>query len=788
MFLILESMIINWLREKYVIFLSLIIFSIGCSVSVQADYSSDSVEVELPIVFGNEQITLYVPYLKGKKVALVVNKASAVDGVHLCDTLLSAGVDVVKIFAPEHGFRADADAGEGISDDVDAQTGLPIVSLYGKNKKPQASQLSDVDVVVYDLQDVGVRFYTYISTLHYVMEACAENGKVLVVLDRPNPNGDYIDGPVLDIAYRSFVGMDQIPIVYGLTSGELAAMINGEKWLANGVHCNLKVVAMKNYSHSRRYDIDIAPSPNLKTPHAIRLYPSLCFFEATNVSVGRGTEWPFEVIGAPDIDNQKFSFVPQSTIGSKNPLHNGKECYGDDLRNADIQQKLSLSYFLKYHSLLGEKFWQNEKFFDLLAGNNILRKQINEGLTEDSIRATWEPQLNDYKQKRQKYLLYDVAHDEVKLIKWTEAMHSHWVDSVYASMSVGERVGQLIWIALDKDPTEKSIKRACDIISKYNVGGVLLLQMSVNNVVGIVDTLSSYAKYPLLIAVDGENGLAMRMTDVIVYPKNNILGEIGDTVKLEKLGKFIGQQMRACGINVNFAPVVDVNTNPKNPIIGNRSFGATQQLVSTCGKVMARGMQAEGVVSVVKHFPGHGDTDTDSHLDLPIVKHSRERMDSIELMPFKSLVNEGVMGVMSAHLIAPSLDETNKAASLSDKMLNGILRNEYKFDGLIISDAMNMQGAKIAGKGMNLETAALLAGNDVVEFSVDVPNAVKNITKALTDSVMTEKYFEEKVRRVLATKEWCGLSKGRYRFGDPAVIINSIEAELFLSELNVVDK
>lgn len=775
----------NYIVCQYLsLFISLFAFIFcSCSAHVQSDDVVQNTETELPIVLGNAKMSYYVPYLQSKRVALVVNSSSVVDNTHLCDTLLAQGVNIVKVFAPEHGFRGTADAGEKLSDSVDARTGLPIVSLYGKNKKPTATQMSDIDIVVYDLQDVGVRFYTYISTLHYVMEACAENNKTLVVLDRPNPNADYIDGPVLEPSCQSFVGMHPIPIVYGLTAGELAAMINGEKWLKGALHCNLKVVAMDNYSHSRHYDISIAPSPNLKTPHAIKLYPSLCFFEATNVSVGRGTETPFEIVGAPQTTTFNFTFTPKPTEGAKNPLHNGQMCYGVDLRNANAPQCVSLSLFMRFRKTMGDNFWQNEKFFDLLAGNKTLRKQIDEGVTEDSIRSTWQPKLERYKQLRQKYLLYDVPQRSTAPIDWNKAIATSWVDSLYAKMSNEERIAQLLWIALDGNPTDESIKRACHLVECYNVGGVLLLQMSLNDVVGIVDTLSAHAKYPILIAVDAENGLAMRMTDVTVYPKNNILGELSDTVSIEKLGHLIGQQMRACGINVNFAPVIDVNTNPKNPIIGKRSFSSSAEIVARCGSAIVRGIQAEGCIAVAKHFPGHGDTDTDSHLSLPILKHSRERLDSVELMPFRELIKHGVMGMMSAHLIAPALDSTGTAASLSEQMLSKILRTDYNFDGLIISDAMNMQGAKIAGKGRNLETIALQAGNDVAEFSVDIPNAIRNISVALQDSLIAPKSFEQKVRRVLAAKQWCGLDKPRQRFGDPAVIANSIEAEMFAKQL-----
>lgn len=773
------------LLKFYFYLLILVTPFLGCASPSQPISSIRGEEYSLPSDFAVADACFdqYVPYLKGKKVGLIVNQSSVVNGVHLCDTLLSLGVNVVSVFAPEHGFRGVADAGEITSDDVDPKTGLPIVSLYGKNKKPTQSQLADIDILVYDLQDVGVRFFTYISTLHYVMEACAEYHKTLVVLDRPNPNGDYIDGPVLDISCRSFVGMDRIPVVYGLTPGELAAMINGERWLANGLHCDLKVVRMKGYSHSMPYQIDVYPSPNLRTHHAVRLYPSLCFFEATNVSVGRGTDSPFEVVGSPDFLGGNYEFIPVSSFGAKSPLHMNCKCGGFDLRSVVDSSCLSLDLFVTFRQSLGDKFWKDEKFFDLLAGNHTLRQQINDGVPLDSIRTTWQPDLDAFKLLRKKYLLYDRPERVVKPIDWNEAMHCHWVDSVYNSMTDEERIAQLIWVTLDIYPNDGCMKKVRDAVEQFHVGGVLLMQMSLNDMVGVVEDISSRSKYPLLLAVDAENGLAMKVKDVIVYPKNKQLGLVKDMAKLEHLGHLIGQQLVACGLNVNFAPVVDVNTNPKNPIIGVRSFGDDPQIVTDCGRALCRGIQAEGCMAVLKHFPGHGDTDKDSHLSLPAVTHDRARLDSVELAPFRTLVNEGVMGVMSAHLIVPALDSTLTASSMSKRMLTDLLRDQMKFQGLVVSDAMNMQGAIVGAKGKTPEALAILAGNDVAEFCTDVPRAIVSITQLLDSGELSREDFEAKVRRVLATKFWCHLDKPREVYGDPSVITNSIEAEMLLEEL-----
>ena len=379
------------------------IFLSGCFSSVEAQ----------KIEIGAERTTAYFPMLKDKKVGLVGNQTSMVGGTHLLDTLLHSGIEVCRIFCPEHGFRGEAEAGARVGNSIDRATGVPIVSLYGNNKKPLPAQLADIDIVVFDIQDVGARFYTYISTLHYVMEACAENVVPLLVLDRPNPNGFYVDGPVLDTSLRSFVGMHPVPVVHGMTIGEYARMINGEQWLKNGAQCQLTVIPMLNYTHDSLYHLPIAPSPNLQTDNAILLYPSLCFFEGTTISVGRGTPMPFEVVGCPSYSNKSFSFVPKPIKGvSNNPLHNGKTCYGNDLQKAGAEivrnKRLNLSYLITlYQKSDKNAFFLKNNFFEKLAGTRNLRKQIKAGMTEAAIRQSWEPALSEYKQMRKKYLLYN---------------------------------------------------------------------------------------------------------------------------------------------------------------------------------------------------------------------------------------------------------------------------------------------------------------------------------------------------------------------------------------------
>jgi uncharacterized protein YbbC (DUF1343 family) len=358
------------------------------------------------------QISLYLPLLKGKKVALVANQTSLVGETHLLDTLLALKINVVKVFAPEHGFRGDHSAGATVTNGKDAKTGVPLISLYGKNKKPSAESLKDVDVVVFDIQDVGVRFYTYISTMHYVMEACAENNRKLIVLDRPNPNGFYIDGPVLEPEYSTFVGMHPIPLVYGLTEGELAQMINGEGWLAKKVKCDLKVIPVKDYTHDSLYQLPVAPSPNLATMQAVYLYPTLGLFEGTDVSVGRGTAHPFEMVGKPGFTKGDTTFTPVSIAGkAEHPPYEGVECRGLMLAGfAEDFIKTSRELYIFwlegfYHDAPNKGAFFND-FFDKLAGTDTLRKQIIAGTSIDDIRKSWQPGLEKYKEMRKKYLIY----------------------------------------------------------------------------------------------------------------------------------------------------------------------------------------------------------------------------------------------------------------------------------------------------------------------------------------------------------------------------------------------
>lgn len=397
--------------------LILILFIVSCktksvTVSKTALITSSTILEEKNytsknIKTGAENFSAYTSLLEGKKVGIVTNQTGILNPkIHLVDFLLEKHVQLEKIYAPEHGFRGTADAGELIVDGKDTKTNLPIISLYGNNKKPTPEQLIGIDIMLFDLQDVGARFYTYISTLHYVMEACAENNIPLIILDRPNPNGNIIDGPVLDTLHRSFVGMHPIPVLHGMTIGEYGKMINGEKWLSEGIQCDLTVIPCAFYSRELFYSLPVPPSPNLPNDISINLYPSLCFFEGTSVSVGRGTDKQFQVYGSPFLQNYDYTFTPLPNLGAKNPPYNGVLCFGEDLSQVTSVTKLDLHWLIKAYksSSDGSAFFTN--FFTKLAGTKILQEQIEAGLSESEIRKSWENDLNTFKIKREQYLIY----------------------------------------------------------------------------------------------------------------------------------------------------------------------------------------------------------------------------------------------------------------------------------------------------------------------------------------------------------------------------------------------
>ena len=374
--------------------------------------SAHAQKLPTPVTVGAERMELLLPTLQGKRVALMVNQSSLVGstGTHLVDTLLSQGINIVRLFVPEHGLRGKVDAGKNVRSGVDEKTGLPVVSLYGQRKRPTPEMLADIDLLVFDLQDVGTRFYTYISSMHYLMEACAEEGKTFVVCDRPNPN-DFIDGPILEPDCRSFIGVDPLPVAHGMTVGELALMIDGERWLRGGNTCHVKVIPMAGWSHGDPYELPVRPSPNLPNSRSIELYPSLCFFEATIMSVGRGTSKPFQAIGYPDKRFGSIVYTPQIKLGEdSNPRHKGKLCYGTDYTSVSLpKRQIALGPLLDYYrkaDSLGLQLINQRQLFDLLAGTKKLRQQLSSGLSEEEIRASWQAGLKDFQAKRARYLLY----------------------------------------------------------------------------------------------------------------------------------------------------------------------------------------------------------------------------------------------------------------------------------------------------------------------------------------------------------------------------------------------
>lgn len=406
------------------------VFSIAATAQPLQKKQSINPNAYQQVITGAERMAVYLPMLKGKKVAVFANQTSMVGSAHLVDTLLKSGIEVVKIFGPEHGFRGDADAGEHVGDAKDKKTGIPVISLYGDHKKPTAADFKGVDVLLFDIQDVGVRFYTYISSLQYFLEAALENHKPLMILDRPNPNGFYVDGPVLNMKFKSFVGMQPIPIVHGMTIGEYALMLAGENWLsdkANAINAynittkptvdtpfHVQVIKCKNYDHNTKYELPVNPSPNLKQMQSIYLYPSTCFFEGTVLSEGRGTETPFQVFGHPTLPKSLYSFTPMPNEGAKNSKCFGLKCYGWNLSGSNeavlkmVDNKIQLKYLLQAYQLFPGKdsFFLKNNFIDKLAGNDQLKQQVKQGLSEEAIRKSWQPGLIAFKAIRKKYLLY----------------------------------------------------------------------------------------------------------------------------------------------------------------------------------------------------------------------------------------------------------------------------------------------------------------------------------------------------------------------------------------------
>ncbi|HEY9220258.1 MAG TPA: DUF1343 domain-containing protein [Lutibacter sp.] len=402
---------IRFKNTYFLLVLALFFVLNSCSVKKQTtviNHKGNNISSE--IVVGANNTARYLPLLAGKNVALVTNQTSVIfkkNGyTHLVDSLLSLGIHITKVFSPEHGFRGDVDAGETVADGFDVKTGLPLVSLYGKNKKPSAEQLQGIELVVFDIQDVGVRFYTYLSTLHYVMEACAENNIPLIVLDRPNPNGHYVDGPTLKMEHSSFLGLHPVPLVYGMSIGEYAQMINGEHWLKNKVLCNMTVIPLKNYVHQSEYSLPIKPSPNLPNDKAINLYPSLGFFEGTPINAGRGTENQFQQYGAPFFPESDFSYTPQPNAGAKSPKHMGKLCYGVNLKNTRRLSNVNIAWLIDAYAKTPETETFFGPSFTVHAGTTELENQIENGVPANEIQRSWQAEIEAFKKISAKYLLY----------------------------------------------------------------------------------------------------------------------------------------------------------------------------------------------------------------------------------------------------------------------------------------------------------------------------------------------------------------------------------------------
>jgi len=386
----------------------LILFLVGCSgLEVESKSENDNQSQ-----IGAERMEEYLPLIRGKTIGMVVNHTTAIGSAHLVDTLLSLDINIKAIYAPEHGFRGNVERGKDIDDGIDAETGVQVFSIYGESRKPSPEMLDGIDLMIFDMQDVGVRFFTYVSTMHYVMEACAENNIKLLILDRPNPIGHYVDGPVLDPEFRSFIGMHEVPIAHGMTLGEIAGMINGEQWLKDGNQCDFKVIKAANYDHTTRFTFSVRASPNLPDMKSVYLYPSICLFEGTVVSEGRGTYKPFQQFGAPWFTQKNHQYIPESIpVLAFDPKFNGQICYGYDLSSKTIEElqaidSLNISYLIEFYEKSGmsEEFF--ERSFNLLAGNDILKFQIMSGLPESEIRQSWQPGLENFLQLREKYLLY----------------------------------------------------------------------------------------------------------------------------------------------------------------------------------------------------------------------------------------------------------------------------------------------------------------------------------------------------------------------------------------------
>ena len=759
-----------------------------------------------PVLAGDEQPEVYMPLLEGKRIALFTNQTGILKGTgeHILDVLMEKQLDVSFVLCPEHGFRGNLDAGAEVKDDVDEKTGIPLHTAYGEGLSKE--ELDDFDVLVVDIQDVGLRYYTYYISMFHLMENCAEAGKEVVVLDRPNPNGFYVDGPLLQDEYVSQVGALPIPVVHGMTLGELSLMINGEGWLGSGKDSlKLTVVPCQNYTHQTLTEITVNPSPNLRDMRAIYLYASTCFFENTAVSVGRGTEYPFTVYGSPylkDTGDNSFSFTPKSIPGALQPPYENEECFGRDLREIELdfilQNGINLTYLCDAYrdlhsahpeiSFFGNPDKKGRYWLDYLTGSDAVRKLIEEGKTPEEIEKSWEADVRQFRAKRAPYLLYE---DRDTPEEWTKAPYTD-KEQVLAAMSTKEKLAQMCFIELRKwngEEVHRLNKEQAELLDRYPVGGVCLFKENCRDVEQILQLnadlqqaeTKKQGRPAMFISADQEGGWITRLETGCMMPGNMALGAAGDPELAKENAVIIAEEMKALGFNMDFAPDADVLTNPDNTIIGIRSFSDDPELTAKLGKASQQGFQEQGVIPTLKHFPGHGNTATDSHTGLPEVDRSFEELKAIELIPFQECIRAGADMIMTAHIRYPQLEQETRVskktgkevtipATLSRKILTDLLRKEMGYQGVVITDALYMQAVSQHFDPLETNCMAIEAGADMLLMNVNIASekGIADFEKRLEDlegltetGELSMERIDESVLRILTLKEKYGLLTGR---------------------------
>ncbi|MCR5670625.1 MAG: DUF1343 domain-containing protein [Butyrivibrio sp.] len=756
------------------------------------------------IIYGDERFDEYLPLLQGKKIALFTNQSAVLggkkDGEHILDALMAEGINVSLIFSPEHGFRGELDAGKGDNEQVDRKSGVKVSSVYREGAKIQPSEedMDSFDILVADIQDVGARFFTYYITLSHLMEACAKEGKKVIVLDRPDPNGFYVDGPILEEGFTSDVGQIPIPVVHGMTIGELSKFMNGEGCLDTGRDsCDLTVIACENYDHSSFAEINTPPSPNLRSMESIYLYPSLCAFENTIVSVGRGTDKPFEIFGSPyfkDVKEYDKEFTPSPNDGASNPPFDGKTCYGqcpgekslEELRKGYIDYSYLIDAYNNAKSLGLEKefFGKADKkgrfYIDLLFGTDKIRKMVESGESVSSIRKSYESDIKDFLDIREKYLLYDDFGNSEK----AEAVNNERskAESMIKEMTLEKKIAQMMIPAVrnyDNAPFTRINDAVAKTFEECCFGGVIFFAGNIESEKQIAELIYDLQKanqkggagIGLFTAIDQEGGAITRLNMGTQMPGNMALCATGDKANAFESAKVIGSELSQLGFNLDFAPDMDVNSNPDNPIIGIRSFSDDPKLVSEYGNAYIEGLHSEKILASVKHFPGHGDTQTDSHTGLPCVNSAKEDLEKRELYPFVSSLENTDM-VMTAHIQFPAVEtgtyisrktgkEINLPATVSRTILTDILRNEYGYKGIIVTDALDMGAVADHFDKKDLAKMAINAGADMLLIPVNIDSAsgckaAKDYIDMIADMVRSgeidEKTIDESVTRILTLK------------------------------------